>query len=240
MEERYYMDHKHRDRCRKHNSYVGRLELESYSKRWWDTKKLVFATNKHVPNIPVSCCWNNKKKSLRIAAECEKQCMWDSQNGIPNSIRGETSIFIALGAFNLEMKLFHAYGQFISESGGPHILNERLVLAKGSTKSFQTGKNYKRCKRMHEILALAMDKLHFESFLETHENEEDIRSTTNNKNTWMNMNGHKKLKNCWLLINHTQWKLVMKNMGKLQTTGYIMSTWSNYIMCLAEAYVREI
>ena len=57
---------------------------------------------------------------------------------------------------------------------------------------------------MHEILALAMDKLHFESFLETHENAEDIRSITNNKNTWTNMNGHKKLKNCWLLINHTQ------------------------------------
>ena len=53
---------------------------------------------------------------------------------------------------------------------------------------------------MHEILALAMDKLHFESFLETHENEEDIRSITNNKNNWMNMNGHKKLKNCWLLM----------------------------------------
>ena len=47
---------------------------------------------------------------------------------------------------------------------------------KGSTKSFQTGKNYKRCKRMHEILSLLMEKLHFESFLETYENAEDIRS----------------------------------------------------------------
>ena len=28
MEERYYMDHRHRDRCRKQTSYVGRLELD--------------------------------------------------------------------------------------------------------------------------------------------------------------------------------------------------------------------
>ena len=74
------------------------------------------------------------------------------------------------------MALFHSCSQFIAESGGPHILNECLVLAKGSAKSFQTGKNYKRCKHMHEILALAIEKLKFELFLETYENTEDIRS----------------------------------------------------------------
>ena len=74
------------------------------------------------------------------------------------------------------MALFHAYGQSIAEPGGPHILSECFVLAKGSAKSFQTDKNYKCCKRMHEILALAMEKLHFESFLEIYENAEDIRS----------------------------------------------------------------
>ena len=74
------------------------------------------------------------------------------------------------------MALFHAYSQSIAESGGPHILNKYLVLAKGSTKLFQTGKNYKHCKHMHEILALAMEKLHFESFLEIYENAEDICS----------------------------------------------------------------
>ena len=73
------------------------------------------------------------------------------------------------------MALFHAYGQFIAESAGPHILNKCFVLAKGSTKSFQTGKNYKPCKSMHEILALAMKKLHFESFLETYAYAEDIK-----------------------------------------------------------------
>ena len=75
------------------------------------------------------------------------------------------------------MVLFHAYGQFIVESGGSHILNEYLVLAKGSTISFQIGKKIKRCKYMHEILALAIEKLHFGSFLETYENAEDICSS---------------------------------------------------------------
>ena len=51
---------------------------------------------------------------------------------------------------------------------------------------------------------------------------EDIRSLViqehriiKNKNAWTNMNGHKKLKNRNLFINHTQWKLVKENIGKL-------------------------
>ena len=123
------------------------------------------------------------KKSLRIAAECEKQCIVVTYDlaiaKMAYQIQSEEkpkfdSIFVALGAFHFEMALFHAYGQFFAESGGPHILSECLVLTKGSTKSFQAGKNYKHCKRMHKILALATEKLHFESFLETYENAEDI------------------------------------------------------------------
>ena len=45
------------------------------------------------------------------------------------------------------------------------------------------GENYKRCKRMYKILALAIEKLHFESFLETYENAEVIRSLIIQKNT---------------------------------------------------------
>ena len=58
------------------------------------------------------------------------------------------------------MALFSAFGKFISESGGPYILNECEVLAKGSLQSFQHGKNYKR------LLALATESFHVESFLE--------------------------------------------------------------------------
>ena len=51
--------------------------------------------------------------------------------------------------------------------------NECLVLAKRSTNTFQKGKNYKRCKDMNEILALSMEHLHFESFLDTLGDERD-------------------------------------------------------------------
>ena len=80
-------------------------------------------------------------------------------------------MFIALGDFYFEMALFHALGQFVAESGGSHILNECPILDKGSTKSFQTGEIYKRyaC-AMHQILTLAMEKLHFEPFLEIFKN----------------------------------------------------------------------
>ena len=62
------------------------------------------------------------------------------------------------------MALFSALGKIIV---GPHILGECKVLAKGSINSFLRGKSDKRCKRMHEPLALAFDILHFESYLTT-------------------------------------------------------------------------
>ena len=75
------------------------------------------------------------------------------------------NVFVALGAFHVELLLFAAFGKVIAESGGPYILNESEVLASASLKSFRKGKNYKRCKRMHELLALAMEVLHLKRFL---------------------------------------------------------------------------
>ena len=50
------------------------------------------------------------------------------------------NIFIALGAFHVDMALFHAYGQFIAECGGPNILNECLVLPKDLPNHFKQAK----------------------------------------------------------------------------------------------------
>ena len=82
-------------------------------------------------------------------------------------------IFIALGIFHLELAMFRAIGTYIAESGGPYVLNECFVLAKGSTKSFQKGKSYKRCRKLHELLALAMESLHFQAFIDSNENGSD-------------------------------------------------------------------
>ena len=77
------------------------------------------------------------KKSPRIVAEHEKiVARYDlAIANMAYQIQSEEkpkfdSIFIALGVFHLEMVLFHAYGKFIAESGGPHRLSQYLVLAK--------------------------------------------------------------------------------------------------------------
>ena len=45
-------------------------------------------------------------------------------------------------------------------------------MAEGSVILFLKGKSYKRCKRMHELLALAFEILHFDPYLTTRNREE--------------------------------------------------------------------
>ena len=82
-------------------------------------------------------------------------------------------LFVHLGAFHIEMALLKAFGKVIEESGGPYILNGCEVLAKGSMSSVCKGKNYKRTKHMHQLLALAMQILHFESLLDRNTDSRD-------------------------------------------------------------------
>ena len=82
-------------------------------------------------------------------------------------------LFVHLGAFHIEMALLKAFGKVIEESGGPYILNECKVLAKGSMPSVCKGKNYQRAKHMHPLLALAMQILHFEIFLDKNKDSRD-------------------------------------------------------------------
>ena len=64
--------------------------------------------------------------------------------------------------------------KFLSESGALHILNESLILAAGSTNGFIKGKNYNRCKRIHELLSLAFEILRFQSYLAEIPDSEDV------------------------------------------------------------------
>ena len=74
------------------------------------------------------------------------------------------------------MALFNVFGKYLAKSGGPHILNGCLVLVAGSTKGFLSGKSYKRCKRIHELLALAMERLHLSAFLESSQSSSEMSS----------------------------------------------------------------
>ena len=65
------------------------------------------------------------------------------------------------------MAYFGCLGHFIDGSGGPLVLTECGVLASGSLRGFLLGKHYNRCKRLHPLLATAMQSLHFLFFLET-------------------------------------------------------------------------
>ena len=62
------------------------------------------------------------------------------------------------------MTAFIVLGKYIVKSGGPDILNKGHVIEKGSLKSFISGKRYKRTKRAQQLLPLAMEVLHFQSF----------------------------------------------------------------------------
>ena len=78
------------------------------------------------------------------------------------------------GAFHMEMVFFKALGKLITESGGPEMLTESEVLASGSLNGFLTGKHFNCCKRLHPILALALEILHFPKFLDTYERKDNI------------------------------------------------------------------
>ena len=73
-------------------------------------------------------------------------------------------IFVTLGSFHIEMTFFSVIKKYISESGGPHLLTESGIIENGSLTSFLLGKSYKRCKRIHQLLALTMEIQHFNSF----------------------------------------------------------------------------
>lgn len=105
------------------------------------------------------------KRSLRVAVESGKQSIAVTYDlaiaKLAMQIQAEEKPTFDDGSFHIELALFSAFGKVIDESGGPHILNECEVLAKGSITGFTKGKNYKRCKRLHKLLALAMEILHF-------------------------------------------------------------------------------
>lgn len=84
------------------------------------------------------------------------------------------NVFIMPGSFHIEMAFFKALGKLVAESGGPAMLTESDVLAPGSLNGFLTGKHFNRCKRLHPILALAFETLHFRKFLEDYENTDEF------------------------------------------------------------------
>lgn len=72
-----------------------------------------------------------------------------------------------LGNFHLELAFYGAIGTFINDSGAQHLLTESGILAEGSLMGFLRRKYYNRCVRIHDILALAMEKKLYDNFMST-------------------------------------------------------------------------
>jgi len=88
-------------------------------------------------------------------------------------------VFIMFGAFHLQMCLFRSIGKVIAESGMPEMLIESGVLAPGSLNGFLDCKNFNRCKRLHPMLALAFELLHFRQFCSTYAEIDKVMDVIN-------------------------------------------------------------
>lgn len=80
------------------------------------------------------------------------------------------NLFIHVGTFHIMMAYFKAIGKFTDISEIPTIMINSDLLASGFINAFLEGKYFNRCKRLHPIVSLAIEMLHFERFL----NEENM------------------------------------------------------------------
>lgn len=90
------------------------------------------------------------------------------------------NLFIMFGVFHILMCLFRAIGKVIAESGGPAMLTDSGVLAPGSLNGFIECYSYNRCKRLHPMLALALEILLFRRFMVDYDNSDLILAELQN------------------------------------------------------------
>ena len=75
------------------------------------------------------------------------------------------NLFIMFGSFHIELSFFSLVRKFIEGLGRPYILSECDIVAMEYMKKFLKGKMYNRCRRGNMILAVSMEGLHFDNFL---------------------------------------------------------------------------
>ncbi|GFX71541.1 uncharacterized protein TNCV_2695291 [Trichonephila clavipes] len=77
------------------------------------------------------------------------------------------NLFIHLGSFHLMTAFFKTIGVFINECGLSHMMIESSIIASvcGSVNGLVEGKHFNRCKRLHLLMALGLQMLHFDYVL---------------------------------------------------------------------------
>jgi hypothetical protein len=88
------------------------------------------------------------------------------------------NLFIHFGSFYITMAYLKAIGKLIDSCGITNIMVNADILASGPINSFITGKHFNRRKRIHPLLYLGLEMLHFEDFLA--ENDIQVPNDINN------------------------------------------------------------
>lgn len=124
--------------------------------------------------------------SIKIADACAQQYISVNYDlAITNKayrIQAENSptfdrLFIRIGSFHVELSFYKAVGKYIEGSGIPVLFQQSGLVAEGSLNGILTGKNYNRCKRVHDIAHVGFKILHFKEFLKRH-NSTELKTTT--------------------------------------------------------------
>lgn len=84
-------------------------------------------------------------------------------------------LFLHFGIFHVDIALFKSIGKFIDGSGISNIIIDSGILASGSIGTFISGKHYNRCKKIHVLMSLAVQILHFENFVDAYKKEYEIQ-----------------------------------------------------------------
>lgn len=112
------------------------------------------------------------RRSLQIAVECGKSyynvtydlAMAKLALRIQSSEEEFSKLFILLDLFHIEPSFMKVIGKFIT---GLVWLTDSQILASGSVASFLSGKHFNRCRKIHPLLSLALQILHFKRFLDS-------------------------------------------------------------------------
>ncbi|OXU16633.1 hypothetical protein TSAR_013301 [Trichomalopsis sarcophagae] len=125
-----------------------------------------------------SVVYETMRQTQEVAKECRQGYMQVTYDlaiaNIAYQIKSKEkpnfeNIFIHMGSFHVMMAYFKAIGKFIDECGLTQIMIQSDLLASGSLNGFISGKHFNRCKRLHGIVSLALQILHFKEFLKTRE-----------------------------------------------------------------------
>lgn len=139
------------------------------------TQKVSYLTTINSSPTNISVVLHTMLEGQRVAEECgeeyqKSQIMYDlaiakialqlQSTENPNF----NNLFIHIGSFHIMMAYFKA-NTYIDNCGLINIMVDCEMIANGSVNEYLTGKHFNRCKRLHPIVSLALQILHFQSFV---------------------------------------------------------------------------